>query len=877
MIKQNCCIIDREISGSDIFFSSVNANTEAIHYNETAELFTFVQAKYDKLCFVFHTKEPFRNKFINGAPIFTQYDLYAYKNPKKCSKNFNYVVNTIKSLGVQKVDFLACELLAYHEWKDYFRILNELTGVTVGASLDKTGNLSNGGDWIMESTNEDIKNLYFTDGILNYAELLILSGTDDGVSTNVSIGGTFRFNGTDYTTCNASSNGFIYFESGPLNTTITPLDVRAHKVLAPFAGDLKTTGDGIVIDSDGTNKVTTITFNCYSTPTLTTNTLIFAVKLYWNNHSTKANQVDYIYTSSTSRTANFSGEYFIGYTDAVNFVFVPSADDLTDFSRGNASISSTNKFPANNSTISNILNTTPTSILKNADNGIATEIPLDGTFSYNGNYTACQISSNGSISFGEYLVRSSYNTVGEYGSYRVVSPFNGNLKTTSDGVTLSTTDNICTITFNCYSTPSSTENILVFCILLYLNGHDDEGRIDFVYVSSTSRTDNFNGNYYIGYSGRESNGVTCYRNTDDFEIEVGASEIVSDNIFPASGTILSDILNVDLGDLTTYLRNIDDGTFEINLGGTFNFGETNFTATTISTNGYIQFQTNKNIYGYCNDLITTNDGITVTRDDSNKTCTIRFNCYSWYDSTDNELVFEIVVYYNDHPTRPNQADLKYISATHTSGETLPNSSIIGYLAGSTHRKITSVPNFTVVTTESTLSSLYFPEAGTIYAINQDNDSICWQIAQEWEPDHTVCYGQTFGSYELNCAQYITGTNGEALGTVVYKLNSLDGPEIEIGQNVDDGSGEYTIYSIFTPNDESKYVSYPISNKFVLYKIDEIGQALSYASIRVGYTYTIRRASQVGYENVDEITIGWFGQFGRVCTKKYYRYSTDHPV
>lgn len=897
MIKQNCCIIDRDISGSDIFFSSVNTNTDAMYYDKTTESFTFAQTKYDKLCFVFHTKEPFRNKFINGAPIFTQYDLYTYKHPKKCSKNFNYIVSMIRSLRVQKVDFLACELLTYQEWKDYFRILNELTGVTIGASIDKTGNLSNGGDWIMESNNEDIRDVYFTDGISNYAELLILSGTDNGVSTNVSIGGTFIFNGTSYTTCNASSNGFIYFESGPINSTVTPLDVRAHKVLAPFAGDLKTTSDGIVVSSDGTNKVTTVTFNCYSTPTSTANVLVFAVKLYWNNHSTKANQVDYVYTSSTSRTANFSGDYFIGYTDAVNFIFVPSVDNLTDLSRGNASISSTNKFPANGSIISNILNITPASILKNADDGIATEIPLGGTFAYNGNYSACQISSNGTISFGEYLVRNTYNSVGEYGSYRVVSPFNGNLKTTSDGVIVSTTDNVCTITFNCYSTPSSTENILVFCIVLYLDGHDYEGRMDFVYVSSTSRTDNFDGNYYIGYSGLTPTTYTCYRDTDNLVVEVGTSNISSTNIFPANDTILSDILSADMTNLTTYLRGVDDGIYEIKLGGTFHFAGENYTTTSINTNGFIFFNdepvgildeetnyigafanvNNKILCPYSHDMRVTDNGIVITRDTENKTCTIRFDSYSWYGSTDNNLVYDIIIYYTDHPTRPNSVEFKYISATHTSGSSLPGGACMGYSTGSLFRAITDVTSFTRVNTGTQMTSQEFPEAGTIYVIDLDNQVIKWKVEQEWEPIHSVCYGETLGSYELNSTQYVTGTNEEAVGTIVYKLNSIVGTEIEIGQKIEEGSGEYIIYSVFTPNDASKYVSYPISNKFVLYKVDEIGQALLYASIRLGNTYTVRRVSQVAYENVDEITISWFGQHRRICTKKYYRYSTDHPI
>ena len=42
--------------------------------------------------------------------------------------------------------------------QQYFNILTKETGVIVGASDDETGNIKYGGDWVLESTNENIVN-----------------------------------------------------------------------------------------------------------------------------------------------------------------------------------------------------------------------------------------------------------------------------------------------------------------------------------------------------------------------------------------------------------------------------------------------------------------------------------------------------------------------------------------------------------------------------------------------------------------------------------------------------------------------------------------------------------------------------------------------
>jgi hypothetical protein len=70
------------------------------------------------------------------------------------------------------VDFLACETLLDPYWKEFYKVLTENTGAVIGASNNNTGNIQYGGDWVMESTSEDIENVYFNKTIEYYQYLL---------------------------------------------------------------------------------------------------------------------------------------------------------------------------------------------------------------------------------------------------------------------------------------------------------------------------------------------------------------------------------------------------------------------------------------------------------------------------------------------------------------------------------------------------------------------------------------------------------------------------------------------------------------------------------------------------------------------------------
>ena len=82
--------------------------------------------------------------------------------------NVELFMTMIETHQVKHIDYLACNTLGNPKWEEYFKKIPCI----IGASNDLTGNLKYGGDWIMESTSEDIEAIYFTQSIEYYNYLL---------------------------------------------------------------------------------------------------------------------------------------------------------------------------------------------------------------------------------------------------------------------------------------------------------------------------------------------------------------------------------------------------------------------------------------------------------------------------------------------------------------------------------------------------------------------------------------------------------------------------------------------------------------------------------------------------------------------------------
>jgi len=175
----NILLIDSKISNYELFNSSANANTTPLVYSSststTEDILSAIRQSISsqsqtiaRIGLVFEIKEPRRpTLFLGNAPFFSETDTV-----EPFSANVAFLIALLTEFQVANIDFLACNSLKVSAWVNYYALLTASTGVIVGASSDNTGNIQYGGDWVMESTSQDIELLYFTSSIENYASLL---------------------------------------------------------------------------------------------------------------------------------------------------------------------------------------------------------------------------------------------------------------------------------------------------------------------------------------------------------------------------------------------------------------------------------------------------------------------------------------------------------------------------------------------------------------------------------------------------------------------------------------------------------------------------------------------------------------------------------
>jgi hypothetical protein len=182
---KNVLLIDSAVKDSQLFASSVNESTFPITYSTRSsktELLVLLQSNFtsiERIGIVFSSNVFSDNnknaklianmgyeskRFLDGKPFFGK--------DAANNENVDFLISVIKQFGVKNIDFLGCNTLKFDTWNTYYNNLTKETGVVVGASKDQTGNVQYGGDWVMESTSQDIELIYFTNSIQYYTYLL---------------------------------------------------------------------------------------------------------------------------------------------------------------------------------------------------------------------------------------------------------------------------------------------------------------------------------------------------------------------------------------------------------------------------------------------------------------------------------------------------------------------------------------------------------------------------------------------------------------------------------------------------------------------------------------------------------------------------------
>jgi hypothetical protein len=169
---KNVLLIDNTIKDVKMFTNSVNSNTLPIIYSRTStkiELLNVLKANFTTinrigLCF---TSLKNTKTFLDNKPFFEINE----NSTGPFSENVEFLISIIKKFNVKNIDWLACDTLNYPNWVNFYNILKCETNIIIGASNNKTGNIKYDGDWLLESTSQNIERIYFTKSIEYYTYL----------------------------------------------------------------------------------------------------------------------------------------------------------------------------------------------------------------------------------------------------------------------------------------------------------------------------------------------------------------------------------------------------------------------------------------------------------------------------------------------------------------------------------------------------------------------------------------------------------------------------------------------------------------------------------------------------------------------------------
>ena len=204
----NLLLIDNTIKNVDQFTSSINEHTKHILFDKNTDTFVSIRNKisqfnisFNSVALVSHNSPPphFQMLRTETPCILDGKDTNSWKD----------FLDFIKAINPSNFDFLACSLVSHPEWVFSLDYLESLSGINIRASDDETGNLKHGGDWVLESDNVNIKDIYFNDQInlLDFTlTKTIFAGTLYAISHNL--------NGDFYTVMLQASQGIFTSQTG---------------------------------------------------------------------------------------------------------------------------------------------------------------------------------------------------------------------------------------------------------------------------------------------------------------------------------------------------------------------------------------------------------------------------------------------------------------------------------------------------------------------------------------------------------------------------------------------------------------------------------------------------------------------------------------
>jgi len=254
----NILLIDSNVPSYQTFVDSVNSVTFPIVYSilsSKESLLTLLQSGFtniQRIGMVFTSGSGNSKPFLDRNLLFVQNETEG-----SYSENLQFIINVIHQFGVKNIDFLACDTLRYSNWANYYAILTEKTGVTVGASNNKTGNIKYGGDWVLESTSQNIETVYFTKSIRYYTYLLDVPNWVTGLSNPVGI----VFRSRDNCVYALSNNGIITQIPISNPSSYNPAWVTLNSIPYSFGITIDLDGRSLLVSDYAAGSLKNVSFN----------------------------------------------------------------------------------------------------------------------------------------------------------------------------------------------------------------------------------------------------------------------------------------------------------------------------------------------------------------------------------------------------------------------------------------------------------------------------------------------------------------------------------------------------------------------------------------------------------------------------------------
>jgi len=155
----NLIIIDSLVEEIDIVTNSISTNNEYLIVDSSVDteqtILDFINNKqYNSIAYMSHTQQPNEHKIFNGYI----YNLTLESDKQRLADFWN-------NFNTPIVDYLGCFFYSNTDWIGTFIYLESNTGKEFRSSSNNTGHLAVGGDWVLESDNVNIKDVYFNEGI----------------------------------------------------------------------------------------------------------------------------------------------------------------------------------------------------------------------------------------------------------------------------------------------------------------------------------------------------------------------------------------------------------------------------------------------------------------------------------------------------------------------------------------------------------------------------------------------------------------------------------------------------------------------------------------------------------------------------------------